>query len=163
MGETQVPGGSRLPVRRVLVPELQADDIDLFEVWWSHYPKRVAKKKARQIWEKLNPSREQVERMLSTLAWQRKTPQWLKENGEFIPHPTTYLNQERFDDEPLPQDVSLLSNRAAKTLAAGQTFLEMLAKSVEAKHQGRAANERTNGRATIQAPDAQPEPGVRGR
>jgi len=28
----------------------------------------------------------------------KKCSQWLKDDGQFIPHPTTWLNQERWND-----------------------------------------------------------------
>jgi hypothetical protein len=38
--------------------------------------------------------------MLAALAWQTQQPQWTKQEGEFIPHLATWLNQRRFEDEP---------------------------------------------------------------
>lgn len=37
--------------------------------------------------------------MLAALAQQKKSPQWVKDGGEFIPHPATWLNQGRWQDE----------------------------------------------------------------
>ena len=38
--------------------------------------------------------------ILTALNWQKKSEQWLKDNGQFIPYPATYLNQRRWEDEP---------------------------------------------------------------
>ena len=38
--------------------------------------------------------------MLKSLAWQRESEQWTREGGQFIPHPSTYLNEGRWMDEP---------------------------------------------------------------
>ena len=51
------------------------------------------------------PDAATVQLMLDALVWQKLQPQWLKDGGQFIPHPSTYLTQERWLDEPvnLPQ------------------------------------------------------------
>jgi hypothetical protein len=41
-----------------------------------------------------------LDRLLEALERQRGDPQWQKENGRFIPHPVTWLNQGRWEDEP---------------------------------------------------------------
>jgi hypothetical protein len=67
-----------------------------FEKFWLEYPKKVAKKKAEQIFTRLNPNLEVV---LSGLAKWKQTDQWKKDGGQFIPHPSTWLYQERWNDE----------------------------------------------------------------
>jgi hypothetical protein len=37
---------------------------------------------------------------MDTLAWQRQQDDWLREAGRFIPHPSTWLSQGRWQDEP---------------------------------------------------------------
>lgn len=76
-----------------------------FQRWWSAYPKHVAKQAALKAWRKLEISNDLLERMLAVLALQKQSPAWLKNGGEFIPHPATYLNQRRFEDEiPVSSD-----------------------------------------------------------
>ena len=76
-----------------------------FELVWKSYPRRVGKGAARKAWAKLQPDTALVQQMLDALNWQRHQPQWLKDGGTFIPHLSTWLNQERWSDEPviLPQ------------------------------------------------------------
>jgi hypothetical protein len=76
-----------------------------FDGFWSAYPRKVGKGAARKAWGKIKPAAELVERMLSTLTWQRTSEQWTKDGGKFIPYPATWLNQERWTDEP-PVDSS---------------------------------------------------------
>ena len=45
-----------------------------------------------------------LDRLLEALERQRGDPQWQKENGRFIPHPVTWLNQGRWEDEPVSPD-----------------------------------------------------------
>jgi hypothetical protein len=37
---------------------------------------------------------------MAALQWQKKSQQWTKDNGQFIPLPTTYINQTRWLDQP---------------------------------------------------------------
>lgn len=71
-----------------------------FDLFWQAYPRKVGKKKARIAWTKARPDTETVQKMLDALAWQVNQPQWTKDGGAYVPHPTTWLNEERWDDEP---------------------------------------------------------------
>jgi|TARA_R100001530_G_scaffold21901_2_gene17986 hypothetical protein len=70
-----------------------------FEKFWTTYPKKYAKKKAYEIWKKISPSEELTETIVSAVVKARKTAGWLQDGGKYIPHPTTYLNQERWMDQ----------------------------------------------------------------
>lgn len=87
--------------RNVTQAEAEADtDIDIslkFDRWWSAYPRRVGKAKALRVFAKINPSDSDLDRWLSTLAAQKASDQW--QDKRYIPHPTTYLNEGRHDDE----------------------------------------------------------------
>lgn len=79
---------------------MQTELLTDFDVVWKVYPRKVGKKKAREVWKKLNPSAAMVQTMLATLTWQVKQPAWMKDGGAYVPHLATWLNQERWDDEP---------------------------------------------------------------
>jgi hypothetical protein len=68
-----------------------------FDEFWSKYPRKVAKKTAMQAFAKL-PMDEQelaVDTLDNHLAYWK-----LKETAtDFIPHPSTWLNQGRYFDE----------------------------------------------------------------
>lgn len=68
-----------------------------FDLFWNTYPRKVGKGKAEEAWIKNKPN---VEDVLKTLSWQKQSKQWFKENGAFIPNPSTYINQKRWLDEP---------------------------------------------------------------
>src|SRR5688500_7634565 len=78
--------------------------------FWNAYPKRVSKKEARQRWAQINPTPAIVDRMIDALVWQCQQPAWTKDNGQFIPYPASWLNDERWQDE---QPVALQKPRAA--------------------------------------------------
>jgi hypothetical protein len=75
-----------------------------FEDFWARYPKKRAKDKARQAWNKRKMTPEDVEAILSALDLQVKSIDWLKEGGQFIPYPATYINQGRWTDELVQED-----------------------------------------------------------
>jgi uncharacterized protein YdaU (DUF1376 family) len=72
---------------------------DNFEIFWRAYPKKVGKETARKSWNKIRPNLQDV---LNALAWQKDSKQWFEKGGQFIPNPSTYLNQHRWlDEQPL--------------------------------------------------------------
>lgn len=79
-----------------------------FDTWWAAYPKKVAKRLARKKFNDLAKEMPPLDQMLAILEMQKRSKAWLKNDGEFIPHPTTYLNQGRWEDElevALPKDI----------------------------------------------------------
>lgn len=73
---------------------------DSFDLFWEAYPKKVGKEAARAAFRRVKGV--SMETMLAALDRQRLTEQWQRENGRFIPHPATWLNQGRWADE-LPE------------------------------------------------------------
>lgn len=67
-----------------------------FETFWHTYPKKVGKDAALKSWSKAKPFLDDV---LNALYWQKDSEQWKRENGKYIPNPSTYLNQGRWKDE----------------------------------------------------------------
>src|SRR5262245_12808823 len=80
--------------------------------FWEAYPKKVGKGAAFKVWKKLRPSKTTVEDMLIAIAGQRRSRQWLKDQGQFVPHPATWLNQARWEDAP--EGGPLLEDTAAR-------------------------------------------------
>lgn len=71
----------------------------LFERFWSEYPRKVSKQTAIRSWNKIKPSDELAEKIIEAVSKHKQTEQWTKDGGQFIPHPATWLNQGRWDDE----------------------------------------------------------------
>ena len=74
--------------------------LERFEVFWQHYPRRVGKLAAQRSFERTKVTDELLGEMLTALAWQKEQDQWRR---GYIPHPTTWLNQGRWLDEPDPR------------------------------------------------------------
>jgi hypothetical protein len=67
-----------------------------FDQFWAAYPRKVGKKTAMKSFSKVNVP---LETILTALEQHKKSDQWRKDNGQFIPHPATWLNNERWADE----------------------------------------------------------------
>ena len=67
-----------------------------FEEWWKSYPTgyKKGKKTALVAWNKVKPHADTLIADVKNRA--KNDQQWV---GGFIPNPTTYLNQERWNDE----------------------------------------------------------------
>ena len=72
---------------------------ELFEKFWAAYPKKVGKQAAQKAWSRLKPNNELTETILQAIERQKSSIQWSTNNGQFIPNPTTWLNQGRWEDE----------------------------------------------------------------
>lgn len=67
-----------------------------FDAFYQAYPKKVGKDDARKAWNKKKPPLADV---LKAIEQYKLTPQWNKDDGQFIPNPSTWLNQGRWKDE----------------------------------------------------------------
>ena len=69
-----------------------------FDLFWQEYPKQKGKGYAEKAWKKINPNRETTAQILSVLGKAKKSADWIKEDGRYIPHPTTWLNGKGWED-----------------------------------------------------------------
>lgn len=67
-----------------------------FARFWASYPRKEGKQKAAAAFGKVTVS---TDILLAALERQKKSSQWTKDNGQFIPHPATWLNGKRWEDE----------------------------------------------------------------
>lgn len=70
-----------------------------FETFWKAYPKKLNRAKALTWFEKHLPDDETFNTIMIKLEMFKNTDQWQKDNGQFIPYATTWLNQKRWEDE----------------------------------------------------------------
>lgn len=94
--------------------ERKEKENNLFDRFWTAYPRKVAKPDARKKFEKLNPDEALLETMLAAIEKQKRSDQWIRDGGQFIPHPSTWLNQRRWEDE-------VTETRAVRVTAQGYT------------------------------------------
>lgn len=78
-----------------------------FERWWLEYPKKVGKDAAWREWLKRSPSDDLTNQMIAKVREQRTSRDWLKDGGQYIPHPRTWIHQGRWQDETVGSVPSL--------------------------------------------------------
>ncbi len=68
-----------------------------FLEFWKSYPRKVGKGGAWKVWKRIKPDVELVKKMIEAVSFQKNTSQWSDE--KFIPHPETWLNKRKWEDE----------------------------------------------------------------
>lgn len=69
-----------------------------FEKFWSEYPRKIDKQKAYNSWKKIDFESVTLCEILESLKAWAACEQW--ENERFIPHPTVWLNNRRWEAKP---------------------------------------------------------------
>ncbi len=70
-----------------------------FLEFWESYPRKTGKGAAFKAWKKIKGVNALANAIISSVQQHKISIQWKKDNGQFIPHPATYLNQRRWEDE----------------------------------------------------------------
>ena len=71
-----------------------------FARFWTAYPRKVSKETARKAFERIDPDEDLLNAMIEAIEKQKLSPQWQEDGGQYIPHPATWLNGKRWEDEP---------------------------------------------------------------
>lgn len=85
----------------------RTEQASAFEEFWDAYPRKASKGAARTAWTKAI-AKADAATIIAAAAAYRDDPN--REDG-FTAHAATWLNQERWDDEPLPSRTDTLSSR----------------------------------------------------
>lgn len=67
--------------------------------FWQAYPRKIGKGAAWRSWQRIDPDNDTQIKIFRALTEQIPSAQWTKEQGRFVPHPATWLNQSRWEDE----------------------------------------------------------------
>ena len=70
-----------------------------FMLFWDAYPRKVGKDKAWKAWLARNGDRPELSDILDAVKKQSLSQQWRKDGGQYIPHPSTWINAGRWSDE----------------------------------------------------------------
>lgn len=71
------------------------DNAHFFEIFWNAYPKKTAKKKAREAFDRINPNQMLLDKILQAIETAKEG--W--DDPQFIPYPASWLNGVRWEDE----------------------------------------------------------------
>lgn len=83
-------------------PLCRNETSEAFEQFWKLYPNKKGRKAAITAWSKLNPDYQLVQKLITALGNHRVSRDWTKDNGQYIPMASTWLNGERWTDELQP-------------------------------------------------------------
>ena len=100
----------------------------IFESFWKVYPRKVGKEKCRNWFKSHKPKEDLVQKMIEAVEEQKKSKQW--SDPQYIPHPYTWLNQGRWEDELTPSKDSTFQSAPKNPIqweeAKGSSFEEDL-------------------------------------
>lgn len=77
--------------------ETKPKDSSDFERFWTAYPKKIGKLDASKSWERAK-GKPPIDQIIDILENQKASKQWQKDGGQYIPNPSTWLNQGRWED-----------------------------------------------------------------
>jgi len=102
-----------------------------FEFFWNAYPRRVGRGAARAAFEKAFKKTD-IGTLLEALHVYANSPSL--PDLQFIPHPATWLNQERWSDDPSASGVSNATQNASDILERGKALQQRVEGSKEIEH-----------------------------
>lgn len=74
----------------------------LFVRFWACYPRKQYKDRARKAWAKVKPDEQQMSTIMEKLEEFKRSDQWMRDEGRYIPHPATWINGRCWEDDPGP-------------------------------------------------------------
>ena len=83
---------------------------EAFERFWTAYPRKVGKGRAEKLFVRLKPDHRLLDTMLTAIEQAKGSEQWQRDQGRYIPNPSTWLGQRRWEDEPFPDSPAYCGN-----------------------------------------------------
>lgn len=70
---------------------------EAFKRFWVAYPKKIHKQRCLSLF-KSNNLTNVIDDIVEHVEAMKKTNNWMKDDGQFIPHPSSYITQRRWED-----------------------------------------------------------------
>lgn len=83
----------------------------LFEAFWKEYPKKTNKTYSKKCFDRISDIKNTIDHIMYSLNRYKNTYDWKKENGQYIPMASTWLNRKQwldFDMKPEQDDEYIL-------------------------------------------------------
>ena len=77
-----------------------------FELFWQMYPRKVGKKSARKVWMNIRPDATLYSCIMAAISTSNQYWTHQKVSINHIPYPSTWLSEERWSDEFLPEQLA---------------------------------------------------------
>jgi len=88
--------------------------MNCFESFWVEWPKsprKGAKSLCKAKWDKMKLDI-QIDQILAHVRYMKRSQDWLKSEGAYIPAPLVYINQQRWDGAEIPDETPVIVNEA---------------------------------------------------
>lgn len=95
-----------------------------FADFWELYPRKQSKRAAEKAWHREIKAGADPREIIEGLR--RQLPGFARKDKQFIPHPSTWLNQARWEDEDMPYAPSQASEYRCNAEAAHSAIGNML-------------------------------------
>lgn len=79
----------------------QMSEEDFFNLFWQEYPKKKGKIDALKAMKQVKPTNGVRQKIFKALEWQKRSDEWAREGGQYIPYPAGWLRAGCWDDEPM--------------------------------------------------------------
>lgn len=80
-----------------------------FLKFWSHYPKKRQKLNAFKAFQK-QCGKVDLQILIDAVEAQKKTRDWKKDDGQYIPYPASWINAHEWENETQPQQTDTVDN-----------------------------------------------------
>ncbi|MGH8659848.1 MAG: helix-turn-helix domain-containing protein [Gammaproteobacteria bacterium] len=102
-GASDAPEPGNQPDHRTNHMSVSKNGRECFDQFWKRYPRKEGKKKALEVWtrKKLESREKATPIILDVIKRASEHKPWI---DGYIPHASTYLNGERWDDEISPKE-----------------------------------------------------------
>ena len=97
----------------------------LFDEFWAQYPKKRSKGQAERAWVKIAPDDALFAQIIEGLERAKRSRDWIKEGGRYIPYPATWLNAKGWEDEYEEVKTSVKRGRAESDEEPGRDFSDL--------------------------------------
>lgn len=87
-----------------------------FERFYKAYPRKVGKAKVENWFRSHKPDSETIDKMVASIEEHKKLKQW--QDVQYIPHPSVFLNQERWKDDLTSEKISGQEKKGEKHISS---------------------------------------------
>jgi hypothetical protein len=96
-----------------------------FDEFWKAYPKKRSKGQAEKAWAKIAPNGTLFKRILDSLDRAKRSRDWIKDGGQYVPYPATWLNAKGWEDDYEEVKTSVKRGRAEPNEEPGRDFSDL--------------------------------------
>jgi hypothetical protein len=94
-----------------------------FDEFWAQYPKKRSKGQAEKAWAKIAPSNALHKQILGSLDLAKRSRDWIKDGGQYVPYPATWLNAKGWEDDY--EEVRTSGKHRAEPSEPGRDFSDL--------------------------------------